>query len=397
MSRSQLLTLEQIRQDVRILDDELNGYWNLGKNMILGWCPMEAGVQVLVVPHYFLPDIASQRFHMLYGRREMAPRQFERYAVMFNTAGVSIGLPHVDWQDTSLARAIEPVLRRYSVTRTEFRAGILFDIADLASANAVEQVTLLNSLSYAVNVAQSRLKQAGIDVDLARTSTPTGLIAWNRQEGLRADVNLYCLMSLALADNALARAKGDRHTAPQLRACFDIAHTYDYHQPQGLSPTIQSCITGELTRRLNVMRGTALPGQILIGHFHRPNSDQPVEPNVLYKMTDVARFLALADHRLAQLRLLELSGERITAIKAYLTGEQVESGMFSIKQYSVTDEFGTKALVYNAKVNIERGSAQPVYLGRQNKELDGYGFEAQPFDLAAPSRDFIVRLSESAA
>jgi len=397
VSRSQQLTLEQIRQDVRILDDELNGYWNLGKNMILGWCPMDAGVQVLVVPHYFLPDIASQRFHMLYGRREMTPRQFERYAVMFNTTGVSINLPHVDWQEPTLARAIEPVLHRYSVTRTEFRAGILFDIVDLASATAVEQVTLFNSLSYSVNVAQSRLKQAGIEVDLARASTPTGLMAWNRQEGLRADVNLYCLMSLALAENALARTKGDRHTAPELRASFDIAHTYDYHQPQGLSPTIQSCITGELTRRLNVMRGAAMPGQILIGHFARPNSDQPVEPNVLYKMTDVARFLALADHRLSQLKNLELSGDRITAIKAYLTGEQVESGMFSIKQYTVTSDFGSQATVFNAKVNIERGTAKPVYLGRQNKELDGYGFEARPFDIAQPPRDFIVRLSEAAA
>lgn len=397
MAASQTLTLEQIRQDIRILDEELNRYWNLGKNMILGWRPAESGVQILVVPHYFLPDIAAQRFHLLYGRREMSPRQFERIAVMFNTAGVSIGLPHVDWQEPTLAGAIEPVLRRYSVTRTEFRAGILLDIVDLASATAVEQVTQLNSLSYAVNVAQSRLEQAGIEVDLARASTPTGLLAWNRQHGLRADIHLYCLMSLALAENALARAKGDRHTAPQLRACFDVAHTYDYHQPQGLSPTIQSCITGELTRRLGVMRDAALPGQILIGHFQRPNTDQPVEPNVLYKMTDVARFLAVADHRLSQLRHLELSGDRISSIKTYLTGEQVESGMFTIKQYSVTDEFGTKAVVFNAKVNIERGSGKPVYLGRQNRELDGYGFEAVPFDAAAPTRDFIVRLTDAAA
>jgi hypothetical protein len=396
MPQTQPLTVEQIRQDIRILDEELNRYWNLGKNLVLGWCPADSGLQALVVPHYFLPDIAAQRFHLLYGRREMSPRQFDRVAIMFNTAGVAIGLPHVDWDRPALARAIEPVLHRYSVTRTEFRAGILFDIVDLASITAVDQVTQLNSLSYAVNVAQSRLQQAGIEVDLARSSTPTGLLAWNRQEGLRADVNLYCLMALALAENALARAKGDRHTAPELRACFDIAHTYDYHQPQGLSPTIQSCITGELTRRLGVMRGAARPGQILIGHFQRPNSDLPVEPNVLYKMTDVARFLALADRSLSQLNSLQLSGDRIASIKAYLTGEQIEGGFFSIKQYSVSDEFGTKATVFNAKVNIERDSGKPVYLGRQNKELDGYGFEAVPFDVAAPSKDFIVRLNEAA-
>jgi len=396
MPQTQPLTVEQIRQDIRILDEELNRYWNLGKNLVLGWCPADSGLQALVVPHYFLPDIAAQRFHLLYGRREMSLRQFDRVAVMFNTAGVAIGLPHVDWDRPALARAIEPVLHRYSVTRTEFRAGILFDIVDLASTTAVDQVTQLNSLSYAVNVAQSRLQQAGIEVDLARSSTPTGLLAWNRQEGLRADVNLYCLMALALAENALARAKGDRHTAPELRACFDIAHTYDYHQPQGLSPTIQSCITGELTRRLGVMRGAARPGQILIGHFQRPNSDLPVEPNVLYKMTDVARFLALADRSLSQLNSLQLSGDRIVSIKAYLTGEQIEGGFFSIKQYSVSDEFGTKATVFNAKVNIERDSGKPVYLGRQNKELDGYGFEAVPFDVAAPSKDFIVRLNEAA-
>ncbi|MBM3556543.1 MAG: hypothetical protein FJX47_13435 [Alphaproteobacteria bacterium] len=386
------LSIDQIRQNMRTLDEELNNYWNLGKTMLLAWTPSESGILALIVPHYLLPEIAEGKQYLLYGKRELTSRQFDKVAIAFNTKGTSIALPYPDWRTPMLARAIEPVLRRYSVTRTEFRAGTLFDIVDLASLPPAQQVTLFNSLGYSITVAQARLLAAGIEVDLARVNTPSGFLVWNRQEGLKADLNLYCLMSLALVENAIARTKGDRHTAPELRTCFDVASTYDYCQPQGLSPTLATYITGDLTKRLNVMLGAAMPGQILFGHFARPNSDQPVELNVIYRMLDSARFLGFAHQRLAVLENVELAGERVSSIKAYLTGEQLEAGLFTIKQYSVSDNFGTSATVYNAKVNIHRGDAKPLFLGRQNRELDGFGFASVPFDLNVTPKDFFIRL-----
>ena len=67
----------------------------------------------------------------------------------------------------------------------------MIDIPDLEQYGSVEQVTLLNSLSYSINVAQQKMQGMEIDIDLARINTRRGFVIWNRSEGVSADVMLY--------------------------------------------------------------------------------------------------------------------------------------------------------------------------------------------------------------
>src|SRR5690606_40569555 len=98
------------------------------------------------------------------------------------------------------------------------RAVALFDIVGFSLLSPFEQMTQLNSLSYSLNSAQSKLLDKRIGVDFARSTTGDGFYVWNRDLDFDANVNLYHLMYLVLADNAIARRKAERNTVPRLRA-----------------------------------------------------------------------------------------------------------------------------------------------------------------------------------
>ena len=89
-----------------------------------------------------------------------------------------------------------------------------------------------------------------------------------------------------------------------------------------------------------------------------------MQPNV-----DAVTFLQRAQGNLAQLSGMELSGERVTAIKCYLTGEDMGGGQFNIRRLTIKDKHGLSRVAFNAKVNIYRESAEPILLGIQDKKL----------------------------
>ena len=84
---------------------------------------------------------------------------------------------------------------------------------------------------------------------------------------------------------------------------------------------------------------------------------------------DAVRFLQRAKRNLAKLSGLELSGERVTAIKCYLTGEKKENGEFTIRRLNIRDKHGLTRTAYNAKINIYRETAQPILLGIEDRKL----------------------------
>src|SRR5690606_40114730 len=84
---------------------------------------------------------------------------------------------------------------------------VLFDIVGFGLLHPFEQMAQLNSLSYSLNSAQSKLLDRKIGVDFARTTTGDGFYVWNRDLDIGASINLYHLMYLVLADNAIARQK----------------------------------------------------------------------------------------------------------------------------------------------------------------------------------------------
>ena len=78
-----------------------------------------------------------------------------------------------------------------------------------------EQMMQLNSLSYSLNSAQSKLLTQRIGVDFSRTTSGDGFYIWNRDLTLNGNVNLYHFMQLVLADNAIAHKKARHNTVPR--------------------------------------------------------------------------------------------------------------------------------------------------------------------------------------
>ena len=74
-------------------------------------------------------------------------------------------------------------------------------------------------------------------------------------------------MHIVLADNAIARSKSSSKAVPRLRACFHVGACYEFHQAEGLNPTMHDFIVGDVTIELARMIDAAMPGQILVGDF----------------------------------------------------------------------------------------------------------------------------------
>ncbi|MDX1296598.1 MAG: hypothetical protein R3302_10020, partial [Sulfurimonadaceae bacterium] len=176
-------------------------------------------------------------------------------------------------------------------------------------------------------------------------------------------------VQLILADNAIARGKAHNATTPLLRACFHVGSHYEFYQEEGLSPTTFSYIVGDVTIALARMIDKALPGQILIGDFNVP-MQHPRTGEVL--QTDTLTFMEHSLETLSNLDGVELSGDRISSIKCYLTGPKKEDGSFGISRYRISDKHGLTHNVYNAKVNISREAKEPIFLGIQEQEMNDF-------------------------
>ena len=246
------------------------------------------------------------------------------------------------------SRIIEKLVTRYGVSYVQSRAVALFDIVGFGLLSPFEQMTQLNSLSYSLNSAHNKLLHRKLDVNFARSSTGDGFYIWNRDVGVTANTNLYHLMHLVLADNAIARSKAHGRTVPLLRAAFHVGSCYEFFQAEGLNPTIFSDIVGDVTIDLARMIERALPGQVLVGDFDAMLPGD--KPNTTVQL-DAISFVDFAQANLLQLNGLELSGDAIESIKCYLTGKPYRDGQFSIRKLQLQDKHGMSHNVFNAKIN----------------------------------------------
>ena len=375
------------------LDRGLHRHWQLGRNIVLGWSPTTRGIDLLVVPHYltatFLhqhpqilnedaplvepfahPREESEAFirSLLSGSRRLSAEKLADIATLMQATPVNVRLPFPVEDRPAVVAQIDDMIRRYSISYETGRAVILFDIVGFSLFGPLEQITQLNSLSYSLNSAHNRLLQMGIEVKFARSSTGDGFYVWSRQGGMQANINLYHFMHLTLADNAMARLRAKANTTPQLKTAFHIGDYYKIFQPEALHPTTYSYIVGDTTIELNRIITAAQPGQIVIGEFHTtlPDATQDHgEPRPL----DTIGFIDTLQPTLERFHGMTLSGERIAAIKCYLTGDRTGPESFNVRRHRVTDKHGVTRNVYNAKINIHRESGDPVFLGLRESDL----------------------------
>ena len=372
------------RSNLVHLERCLNDHWSLGQNSILSWAPLEDGLLILVVPHYAiaeytaaptddprLPKRVSARFitELISGDRQLTIAQIQKVAKLLDIEPVFIPLRQPLTGHFVETEIIEKMIRRYGINYVASRAVTLFDIVGFSLLTPFEQMTQLNSLSYSLNSAHAKMLEQDIGINFARSSSGDGFYIWNRDHGLEANVNLYHFMHIVLADNAIAHSKAVSRAVPRLRACFHVGSCYEFHQAEGLNPTIHDFIVGEVTIELARMIEAAMPGQILVGEFVAEPPEQGFGEEEAQLDLDAVTFLQRAQGNLSKLSGLELSGEKVTAIKCYLTGERQENGEFSIRRLRITDKHGLSRTAYNAKVNIYRELAEPILLGIEDKKL----------------------------
>ncbi|HEX5788359.1 MAG TPA: hypothetical protein VFY03_09285 [Woeseiaceae bacterium] len=370
------------RSNLVHLERMLHEHWSLGQNNILSWAALDEGILILVVPHYAiaeyttprgdnLPPRVSAQFitELISGERQLTFTQMQKVARLLDVQPVYVRLREPLSGHPVETQIIEKMIRRYGINYVASRAVTLFDIVGFSLLTPFEQMTQLNSLSYSLNSAQAKMMEQEVGINFARSSSGDGFYIWNRNDGLEANVNLYHFMHIVLADNAIARGKASSKAVPRLRACFHVGSCYEFHQAEGLNPTMHDFIVGDVTIELARMIEAALPGQILVGDFLAQNNGGDTEHGQSQSNLDAITFLKRAQGNLAKLSGLELSGERVTAIKCYLTGENKGGGEFTIRKLQIRDKHGLCRVAYNAKVNIYRETAQPILLGIEDRKL----------------------------
>jgi hypothetical protein len=359
------------------LDRLLFELWGLGENMILAWSRVGRELRFLVARHYALIESFEPGAHTFVNGVLAGPKFVPNEEL--EAIGRTLGAPArvVAW---TLAPGIDPeivlvnaLVTRYGVSLVRERAVVLLDAVGFSLHSPLEQVAMLNSLSYSVNSAYRQLLSSGVPINFARTTTGDGFYIWNRARTAEGNVALYKLMMLILADNALARRKAQRFPVPALRAAFHVGEHYEFYQVEALNPTTFGYIVGPVTIELSRMIEQALPGQILIGDF----TVRAVEATSARTVSsDTMAFVEQTRASLDQLKGLAIAGDLVEEIRCYLTGERAPGGGFLVSRYSILDKHGRTHLVYNAKINIHPRDAQPIYLGIQHEVLHPNGGQA---------------------
>ncbi len=358
------------------INDQLRRLWRLGRNSVVAWHIDEDAIEVLAVPQYVIPSIFTNYENVLVGSGQIDRDALRTVSDLCEIEPYRINLSSYRADEGLYMSSIESLLRRYRITKIENKAVILFDIVEYSHYSPLEQVAALNSLSYSINISYRRALEHDLKISLGHSTTGDGFYVWNREDGISANVDLFCFMMLVLIDNAVGRTKGMTATVPRLRSCFHIGDCYEYFQADGENPAINSFIVGDVTIEADRMIGNTLPLQIVIGNFLTVASDVAGSGGRSHTLNTV-QFLSRAQERLPVVKNVALAREQIREITCYLTGEKESEGHFNIQRYVIKDKHGGHHEVFNAKINCHTRHGSPIYLGIQTQELGAFSYVAK--------------------
>lgn len=380
--------LTQVQQaNIQFLEQALKQHWQLGKHIFLSWCMDEEGIQVLRVPHYFLGkfstslndcaevdrlDALNGQFirQLISGSRELPVDDFIGAARRLDLTPTKIELPVPIGLDVNVHRAIDTLIRRYSISYVDSRAVLLFDIVNFSVVSPFEQISQLNSLSYSMNSAYNKLLKKGIEINYSLTTTGDGFYVWHQKVSPQANIDLFYFMLLVIADNAMARrySAGDGNVVPQLRTGFHIGSHYEFYQTEGENPSMTSYIVGDVTIELARMLELSRAGQIFVGEFDTVVPTSMSESAYLID-ANTDNFVKRVSKHLAVLNGIEISDRAIENAHCFLTGESGSSAGNIIRRFRITDKHGRSRNAYNLRVNIHTDSSRPLILGAQDSNL----------------------------
>jgi hypothetical protein len=380
------LSLGQVQQaNISYLESELKKHWNMGKHLLLCWCMDDCGIQVLIVPHYYLGnftatlsdcsptdrlDALNGRFirELISGGRELAVEEFQAAAWRLELIPVKVPLPVP--VSVNAHHAIDMLIKRYSISHVESRAVLLFDIVNFSLASPFEQTSQLNSLSYALNSAYSKLLKKDITIRFSLTTTGDGYYVWNQDTSSQGNLDLFYFMLIVVANNAMARrhSKSEGEVVPLLRTGFHIGSHYEFYHAEGENPSLNSYIVGDVTIELARMLDLTKAGQIFIGEFDTivPTSSRH---SAYLIEANTQRFVERVSKNLRCLQGIELSGDPIEFIHCFLTGEAGSSAGQFIRRFRIIDKHGRSRNAYNLRINIHPEKGRPLILGTPDIHL----------------------------
>ena len=351
----------------KAVDSELRKIWGLGSNVIIGWRALPFGLDVLYLPSYELPRVAKLYDDILRANRHIeSPERFQALV----TAGCRAKEIKIDarlGRDDNSVDAINKLIRAYTVSHIPCRAVCLFDMVSFSLYSPFEQITQISLLSHYIKLASMRCQRLNMPMDLCSTTTGDGFYVWNRNEGLMADVALYCTAMLALGYVYAARAVAKTEAVPRLRCGLHWGSHYEYYGGSASDVFIVGEVTIELARIIS----TAQSGQLLIGSYLRDLTES--EPQVVQEFgiysLDTANFMALAQGQLARLADVPVPGGKIESFNVFLTGPSVSEDTYSIRKYYVTDKHGLEHPCYNARLNMKSSSGEIISFGLLDRDL----------------------------
>lgn len=347
----------ELQSQLHQIESVLRKQWRLGQNMVLCWAPDPRGLLTVVVPHYFLgnftadeqgaqADNANEAFirSVIGGSRLKTHAEIFAIAKRLNVSTSFIKLDQPLGDHPMTLAAAESMISRYGIGFVETRGVLLFDIAEFSLYGPFEQASQLNSLSYSMNSAYSKLQRQGVEVNFARTTTGDGYYVWNRDIGPYPDLDLLSFLLLVLIDNAVARSQASGHTVPVIRAAYHVGSHYELFQAEGVNPTLLSYIVGDVTIKLARMLASADAGQVLVGDFNAPlpPRSSPQEGSA---------FVRAAIAELMDLSNLQIAGQPLKAIRL-LAGS---CGTDTAVAETITDKHGLTLRAMNLNFEIDLG------------------------------------------
>lgn len=370
---------DDVRQGMREIDFVLQSSWRLGRQILAGWTHEGQTISFAFSEPYNVLGRAEEYPRLVRGQRLMGAQTFAETCKVLRVRPLKMDVPFTLGQTKSDLNpvVIENLVKRYAVTETSYRAVMLFDIVGFSKHSPLEQVAQLSSLEYSINNASKRMNEAGLRVELARSTVGDGFYVWNRAKGLDADLRTWLALILILADNALARKKGNQRLVPTLRAAYTVGPHFSYHQVEGTNPRGFEYIVGEVTISLARIIGKAIAGQLLVGQFMRP-TDQLVNQTEM----DTLMFLARAEKIMQPLIGREIGGYRVNGLRPGLTSlGDVRSG---VTVYKILDKHGYEHQAFNMRVIVDRDGADQILIGLASNELDDFTAKPAQYELRLP-------------
>jgi hypothetical protein len=367
-SQSPPLSADQRKE----LYDRLREVWGLGANVAIAWRAALGGIELVYLPTLALP-MAAKHYAGLFDRARHVGDETQYRALM--DAGCRTVLARLSFpvqEDVATVKQMEAILRHYTVTHSQCRAVALFDIVKFSLQSSFVKISFINVLSYYLNLAAARVEAAGLPIDLTMSTTGDGFYAWNRTDGLAADLALFYTAGLALAYNQFALMEARYDTLPDLRCCFDFGEHYEFYQASGTKPDARGYIVGDVTIGLARLISAALPKQFLVGNGAREvHLDASGDATRAHRI-NLPSFFAFARKNARLLVGSPLGDAEICAIDPQLTGETVSDREFSIRKYSVTDKHGMSHRCFNANFEVADSLGRRVLAGLAAGDLANF-------------------------